>query len=164
MSDRKLIKAKPTDPSTPRLANLFDEFEELMDPFFPVGPVGLIGGSRWNWPSFGLENRVLLPRIDLIDREMELVVKAAVPGFDKDEIEVTVADDQLTLSAKSKRTEESKDELYYHKEIKAQHFLRTIALPTAVDGSKATAGLKDGMLELHLPKTERTTRRTISIK
>lgn len=101
--------------------------------------------------------------MDVVDRDDEVVVRAEVPGFKKDEIEVSVSGDLLTLSGQTGTEGREEKENYYRCEISRGAFTRTIALPAAVDDSKAKASMKDGMLELTLPKVEKSRRRTITI-
>jgi HSP20 family protein len=104
-----------------------------------------------------------LPQVDIVDREADLLVRAAVPGFTKDDIEVTSTNDAVTIRGSS-RTEEKEEGEYYRREIRCEDFLRTIHLPTLVDDTKARATFRDGVLEIVLPKVERAKRHTLKIE
>jgi HSP20 family protein len=124
-------------------------------------------GRRWLRP-FGWERPLaempeFVPSIDVIDREDEVVVRAEVPGYKKEEIEVSVSNSTLTLKGETKSEEKEERGDYYRCEISRGSFTRTIALPAAVDEAKAKASMKDGMLELTLPKLEKAKRHTIAI-
>ena len=103
------------------------------------------------------------PSVDVIDRDDEVVVRAEVPGFRKEDIEVSVSGDMLTLSGKADHEDKEEKGNYYRAEIARSAFSRTIMLPAEVDDSKAKASMRDGVLELTLPKVERSKRRTITI-
>jgi HSP20 family protein len=104
------------------------------------------------------------PSLDVIERDDEVIVRAAVPGMRKQDLEVSVSGTLLTLrsngAAKPPKEEEGE---YYRAEIPRGPFERTLALPAEVDESRARARLKDGVLELTLPKLEKTRRRRIRI-
>lgn len=126
----------------PRPASLFGAFDRLFDDFFPdIGP-----------------------SVDVIDRDDEVVVRAEVPGFRKEDIEISVSGDLLTLSGATSREEKEERGTYYRAEITRGAFSRTLMLPAEVDDSKAKATMRDGLLELRLPKVERSRRRTITIE
>lgn len=137
---------------TPRPTSAFSELDRLFDDFF---------GRRW-MRRFGALS-AFEPDVDIIDRDDEVVVRAALPGFKKEDVEVSVAGTTLTLSGQT--SAEQKEEIgnYYRAEIVRGSFSRTIALPAEVDDANAKAAMKDGVLELALPKLEKSKRRTITI-
>jgi HSP20 family protein len=110
-----------------------------------------------------LAPKSLATSVDVIVRDDEVLVRAELPGYKKEEIEISVSDSSLTLKGetKSEETEEKGD--YYRCEISRGAFSRVIALPAEVDDSKAKASMKDGVLELTLPKREKSKRHAISI-
>jgi HSP20 family protein len=117
------------------------------------------------WPSlFDPGSRLRAPAIDIIDHEKELVVRAEVPGVDKNDLEVSVADRMLTIKATSRSEKEEKGDDYYRQEIRSGAFSRSVLLPTDVDVSKADGRFDAGVLELHLPKVRISERRTIPLK
>jgi HSP20 family protein len=136
---------------------LFSDIDRMFDDFV---------GRRWLRP-FGWERPLAempaVPSVDVIDREEEVVVRAEVPGYKKEEIEISVADSSLTIKGETKTEEKEEKGDYYRCEISRGAFARTVSLPAAVDDSKAKASMKDGMLELTLPKVEKSKRHTISI-
>lgn len=80
-------------------------------------------------------------------------MKAQVPGVNKDDIHLTITENALTVKGEMKE-EAKKDEKNYHRrEFRYGAFVRTIALPTPVQAEKATAQLKDGVLEITMPKS-----------
>jgi len=136
---------------------LFSDMDRMFDDFF---------GRRWMRP-FGLERpfgeMVALPSVDVIDRDDEVVVRAEVPGYKKEDIEISVSNSSLTIKGEMKTEEKEEKGDYYRCEISHGAFTRTVALPADVDDSKAKASMKDGMLELTLPKLEKSKRHTITI-
>jgi HSP20 family protein len=104
------------------------------------------------------------PTLDVIERDDEVVVRAAVAGMKRQDLEVSLSGTLLTLrgagAAKPAKEEEGE---YYRAEIPRGPFERTLALPAEVDDSRAKATLKDGVLELTLPKLDKARRRRIRI-
>lgn len=119
------------------------------EPMIPVLPETFM--ARW-------------PRIDIIDHDHDLVVRAEVPGLSKDDLEISLTEDTVTISGKARKEEKKEEGEYYCSEIVQGEFCRSISLPAGIDGSKAKAMFKDGMLEMTLPKLEKSIRHTVKIE
>jgi HSP20 family protein len=104
-----------------------------------------------------------LPKLDVIDRDNEVVVKAEVPGVKKEDLEISVTGDLFTIKGQTRREEKEEKGDYYRSEVSQGSFSRTVTLPATVDEAGAKAQLKDGMLEVTLPKTEKSKKRAIKI-
>ena len=142
----------------PRLAPFAGDVERMFADFFNRGWLRPLG---WRMPVGEPEGFV--PNIDVIDRDNEVVVRAEVPGYKKDDIEITVSEGTLTLSGCcAMETKEEKAD-YYFSEISRGAFTRTLPLPATVDETKAAATIADGVLELTLPKKEAAKKHTIAI-
>lgn len=112
-----------------------------------------------------LENyEMKFPRIDLVDRENELFVRAEVPGVKKDELDITIADDFLTIVVNRSESKEEKSDRYYRSEVFRGATERSIPLPVDVIAAKAKAELKDGILELVIPKATKVSRHTVEVR
>jgi HSP20 family protein len=92
------------------------------------------------------------PKVDIIQNEKEIVVKADVPGVKKEDINVTVTEDTITLRGEVKTDYEEKKDNYFHSERFYGSYSRTLPLPTLVDGDKAVAKFEDGVLTVTIPK------------
>lgn len=142
----------------------FEEMERLFDDFLPRHWM-----RRWGWPDMGWpawESRMGLrmPRVDVIDRDEAVVIKAELPGVEKDQLDISLTGDSVTIKGETRKEEREEKGDYFRSEIHRGSFTRTIALPAEVDGEKATATFKDGVLELKLPKVAQTTRRKVKIE
>jgi HSP20 family protein len=104
-----------------------------------------------------------LPSLDVIDRDSEVLVRAEIPGINKKDLNISLADNILTI--KGQTNNESKEEKgdYYRHEISCSSFARSVTVPGSLDASKTVANLKDGILEVTLPKVESSKRRNIAI-
>lgn len=152
-----------TQPVMPtRWISPFDEIERMFDEFMGAGlmrPGLLQRGLRPELQAF--EGR--MPRVDVLDRESEFVVRAELPGVDKKDLDISLGENSLTIKASS--SHESKEESgdYYRREISRGSFARTVPLPGTVDSEKVKADFNNGILEITLPKLEQSKRRRIEV-
>jgi HSP20 family protein len=94
------------------------------------------------------------PAVEVAETDGDVTVKMEVPGVEKDQLQLTVADDRLTVRGEVKKESEEKRKNYYRQEIRYGAFQRAVPLPVEVDAAKATAELKNGMLRVTLPKSK----------
>ncbi|MDX2413014.1 MAG: Hsp20/alpha crystallin family protein [Woeseiaceae bacterium] len=102
-------------------------------------------------------------RVDILDREKELIVRAELPGVEKDDVEVTISGDRLTIEAEREFEEEANKDTFYRHELGYGEFMRSIVLPVDVDVEHIKAELKDGILKVVLPKTQAAERHTVEV-
>ena len=124
-----------------------DDWEYFLENFFS-------GQRRGRWareyrPTFS-------PRVDLIDSKKDFVIRADVPGLDRDELDITINSEVVTIKGERKAEESSEDECFYCRESSYGSFERTVALPEKIVTNKAKASLKNGVLKLSLPKAKPT--------
>lgn len=139
------------------LEEMRKDMDRLFDEFFSP-----VGRRRRGWlkPEMG----VIVPNIEMYDRKNEIVLKAELPGVSKEDIDLTITKDSLTLKGEIKKEEEIKEEDYYASERSYGSFTRTIALPAEVDSEKSKAAFKNGVLEIVLPKREEAKPKEIKIE
>jgi HSP20 family protein len=105
-----------------------------------------------------------IPSVDVIENENEIVVKAELPGFKPDDVDIRVEGNVLTIRGEFKQENDNGKEGQYHvKERRSGTFTRSFTLPTNVDTSKANAEFENGVLYLTLPKLEEAKPKKISI-
>ncbi len=104
------------------------------------------------------------PAIDMYQTDNEVVVKAAIPGFKADDVQINVTGDVLTLRGEMKHEEEKKDKAWHIREQRWGTFERSVTLPTDVKADKASADFEDGILTITLPKAEEVKPKTITVK
>ena len=136
----------------------FDPFNELVDDLFKgflVRPLAYDGRGE----------TALRAKVDVAERNGAYVVAAELPGVKKEDIQVTIDGAEVTLAAEVKREREvEKDERVLHTERAYGKVTRSFTLPQEVDEAKAQARLRDGVLELTLPKKAAAQRKQISIQ
>ncbi|HOJ50765.1 MAG TPA: Hsp20/alpha crystallin family protein [Spirochaetota bacterium] len=103
------------------------------------------------------------PLVDIHDDEKNVYIKAEIPGVKKEDIEVTIKDNVLTIKGEKKEEKEEKDKKKYVKECVYGSFERTFVVPE-VDADKAKAEFKDGVLNITIPKKEEKKGKSISIE
>lgn len=131
--------------------------EELFqEPFFAVAPM------RMNGPGKGSVDAGNLP-LDIAETEREVVVRATVPGFTREQISVEVSEGVLRIVAEQTEETEQGDTRYHRRERRIDTLARAVRLPVAVREDGAQAALKDGVLTLTLPKFEKPQPRKIAI-
>jgi len=142
-----------------RMLSPFEGFDRMFDEFLGRG---WMRPFRRDWLAFP-EFEMTIPKVDVIDRDEEVVVRAEVPSVKKEDIEISISGNMVTIKGETKKEEKEEKGDYYRAEISRGSFSRMVSLPADVDESKAKASLKDGVLELTLPKIEKAKRRTIKV-
>lgn len=125
-----------------------DEMDRLMERI--LGPRESI--VRWpvfKWPE---EVEAIYPTVDIYEDEASVTLKAEMPGMGKDEIDVQIADNAVTIAGEKKTEEKVERKDYYRMERSYGSFKRVLPLPAEVDAEKVKASFKDGILELKMPK------------
>ncbi len=102
--------------------------------------------------------------MDIIEKGDDLVIRAEVPGIERDAIEVKLEDNTLILSGERVRETEADDTRAYRRERVYGSFVRSFSLPKTVDATHISATYKNGVLEITIPKVEEAKPRKIDIK
>ena len=139
-----------------RLSEEMDRaFDRIMEDFGPRMPRLLGRGRELLRREAGLIPAEWSPRVDVLRREGQLVVRADIPGLARDDLKVEVTDELLTIQGERTREKEEKEAGYAYRECDYGSFYRAIPLPEGVDASKATAEFRDGVLEVAMPASPR---------
>jgi HSP20 family protein len=154
------IAKKATSPAPLRLvpaSDLIDRMERMYDQIarraFEIfeNDGRIFGRDMENW--FKAESELLHPvHVDVSESDKDLSVRAEVPGFAANELEISLEGSRLTISGKRESKKERKEKKTVYEEHCSDQLLRVVMLPAPVDAAKAEATLKDGVLELKLPK------------
>jgi HSP20 family protein len=111
-----------------------------------------------------LEGRSGAPAIDMYQTGDEVVVKAAIPGFKADDVQINVTGDVLTMRGELRQESENQEKSWQMREQRWSSFERSIILPTQVVADQARAEFEDGILTITLPKAEESRPKTITVK
>jgi len=144
---------------TPTLP-LFREMEEVADRlnrFF--GARGRVNGDKeplivTDW----------MPAVDIQETETEYLLKAELPEVRKEDVKVSVENGVLRVEGERKQETEEKGKKFHRVERSYGSFLRTFMVPPDAEESKVAADFKDGILKVHLPKTEKPRPKAIEVK
>lgn len=158
-------KEKATKSITPRrpfmgLTGWERDMDRMLEDFF---------GRRtrpW-WPERWFrtdEMELRPPTVDVFEEKDDIVVKAELPGIEKDNIDVNLTDRTLTIKGEKKKEEDIKEENYYRAERSYGSFLRTLELPNEVRAEKVKATFNNGILEVRMPKTEEAKAKEVKVK
>ncbi|MCX7917242.1 MAG: Hsp20/alpha crystallin family protein [bacterium] len=142
----KLAKWNPIK----EVLDLRDDFDRLIDRFF----------SR----DFEIWEGVRAFDVDIYEDEDNVIVKAEIPGMNKEDISVSLTEDTITISGKKAEEKKVEKENYYRKEIRTGSFSRSFTLPCGVDKEKVKAVYKNGILEITLPKLEKEKTKEVKIE
>jgi len=148
-----LIRYQPTELSTwtptDRMATLRDEMNRLFDFSWPSRDTGLLSG--WS------------PPLDVFEEKDNFFVVCELPGMKKEEIDITVRDNTLSISGERKVATECKEGQVFRSERYFGKFQRSVTLPATVDAKKVHATYKDGVLHIELPKSEEAKQKHIEV-
>ena len=142
----------------------FDEMDRLFEDFFPRGWMQPMRRQWPEWVELGAPFEGRTPKVDVLEQDEAVVVRAELPGVDKDNLDISLTEDSVTISATTKQESEEEKGDYHRREISQGSFSRTVALPVAVQGDQAKASFNDGVLELTLPKAAPAKRHNIKVE
>jgi HSP20 family molecular chaperone IbpA len=135
------------------IQTMFDEMRRaLNEPFLPLLPYAhnsLLSFPRFEWPISKL------PSVDLADRGKEFVITVDLPGYTKEDVDIRVTEHWVQIKAESKKIkeEENRAKNYIQKERYYSSFARVIPFPESVTSSGSRATMKNGVLEITVPKS-----------
>lgn len=140
------------EPTFKSLTELKNEMDRIFESFF---------GERL--PTFK-EEFSFSPAIEVSETDNEIIVKAAVPGVDKKDLNISILDNNLIIKGEVKREKEEKKKNYYKQEIAYGSFSRTIPLPAEVKVDEIKANMKNGVVTITIPKSEKAKAKEITVE
>ena len=147
--------AAPAGTSLRGLLPLFDrDFDSLFNLRWPRFP------AVAELPGFGGAQPM---NVDVLDRETDVCVRAELPGYRKEDIDVSLQNNTVTIKAALSKDTRSEEGDYHRREIVRGSVTRTVSLPAEVEADQAKAELRDGVLEVILPKSRHSPRQKVEI-
>jgi len=161
MSDKKISKTS-NEPERGYLA-AFKDLENRIENMFR---------DMWKKPfhhkefpdTFSFNALSKMPRVDVVDRDKEIFVKAELPGFDKDDLDISIADRQLVIKAKTCKEEKEEKGDYLKQEIRSNEVYRSVLLPAETEDEKIKTSFRNGVLKLTIPKQKGSQRKQIKVE
>ena len=114
-----------------------------------------------DWPGFRCN---WAPAVDISENDQNIVVRAEIPGINKDDVRLTVNNGTLTITGEKKQEKNDEKYNYCRNERMYGSFCRSFSLPSTIDSSKIKANYKDGILSISLPKVEAAKPKEIAIE
>jgi HSP20 family protein len=136
-----------------------EEMEKRLSTIFGRAPVVTSGEKKE-----ALTVAEWSPLVDITEDDKEYLIKAELPEMKKEEIKISVHEDVLSISGERKYEKEEKGKKYHRVERAYGSFVRSFTLPEDADASKINAEYKEGVLKLHLPKSEKAKPKAIEVK
>jgi HSP20 family protein len=140
-------------------ARELDELQHRLATMFGRAPVRTPGAKEE-----ALTVAEWAPLVDIVEHDNEYLIKAELPEVKKDDVKVTVQDEVLTITGERTFEKEEKGRKYHRVERAYGRFARSFSLPEDADGNAVAAEFKDGVLKVHLPKSERAKPKSIEVK
>ena len=164
MADKKTNdpgKKEPMEIMKPQkgLVSPFEEMERWFEEAFRRPFYAPSWMPKFKLPEFGMS----YPTVDIYEDGNDVIVKAELPGMKKQDIDVSISDDVITISGEKKSEEKVEKKDYYRLERSYGSFTRTLRLPAETQTDKAKASFTDGILEVRMPKTEAALQKTKKI-
>jgi HSP20 family protein len=139
--------------------SLMNRFAEEVDRIFENFGMGRMAPRSAGVMKPRAENALWSPQIEMFERDGKLMVRADLPGLKKDNIQIEISDDALTIQGERREEQEENREGFYRSERSYGSFFRRIPLPEGVNADNAQATFNDGVLEITLPAPELPQRR-----
>ena len=138
------------------------------DPFRQMEDVFDRYSKALSWPRLGGQEIMTggdwAPRVDISETEKEFTIKAEIPDVKKDEVKISVDNGVLSIQGERKQEKEEKGKKFHRVERYYGSFTRSFTLPDNVDETKIEASFKDGMLNIQIPKSEKSKPKAIDVK
>jgi HSP20 family protein len=142
------VKEKPNGYPPQRMRN---EFKALQDRLFD------------SWPTLfeTISDRELFWSLDMTETDKELVVRAEIPGFEPAELDVELRNNHLIIKAEKKPETDERDKGF---NFAKRRYDRIVALPVKIEPTKVEATYRNGVLEVHMPKSEEAKSHRVPVK
>ena len=146
----------------------FDPFRDVFKPMMDIRTdldrlFGDFFGRRGVAPVEAPEYAVV-PAIEVSETDNDIMVKAALPGVDKNDVKVEIVGDKLNIHAEVKKEKKEEKENLLAQELYYGSFTRVVALPCEVQADKAKGELKNGIMIIRIPKSEQVKAKAVSIE
>jgi HSP20 family protein len=139
------------------MAERFDDLERRMSSLF--SDLGITNGSNSQNMPMRMESGRFTPTLDIGENEEEYNIHLDVPGIDRDDIEIEVMDNSLRIRGQRDESREMDGEDFVRRERRFGQFSRSLTLPPEIDRDKIFAEYRNGVLDVHLPKSAESSKR-----
>jgi HSP20 family protein len=130
------------------------EFEDFFNRYSRLSNRGLLRSDQTEW----------MPTANISETDKEYLIKAELPEVKREDVKVTLENGVITISGERRQEKQAKDENEIRVESFYGSFCRSFSLPDNIDEGGVHAESKDGMLKVHIPKTENAKQKSINVK
>lgn len=148
---------KPTAQGFNPITELRDELGNFLSHWMPRTMDSAWDNGGWPFAQGA-------PAVDVEDRDAEIVVRAELPGMEKDQIQLEVDNGKLLIKGEKRREHETGDARFHRRECSYGRFERVVSLPDEVESGRADATYHNGVLTVRLPKTGQSRRKRIEVR
>jgi HSP20 family protein len=155
------IVRRPEGTVIPRAAGVVDPFD-VMREMLSLDPLRALFGS-----AMGLQQmpaHTFMPHFEVRETDDSYVFKADIPGVKDEDLDITLAQNRLTISGKREMEQRNENDRFYAVERSYGNFTRTFTLPTDIDQARVDAELKEGVLTLRIPKSPEQQPKKVQVK
>jgi len=142
----------------------WDPFRELQDMSDRLGRVfarpemrSATGNEALTFPDWA-------PAVDIAETPEEFLIKAEIPGVKKEDVKVSFSDDTIRIEGERKQEKEEHGKKYHRVERSYGSFVRTFIVPNGVNEGAMSAEFKEGVLQVHLPKSNKPAPKSVEVK
>ncbi len=144
--------------------SLHKEMDRLFDDFWKGSQRhSMLTGPWHSTMATPWAHTEVMPRVDETEDEKAFHIQVELPGMDREDVDITLANGMLTIRGEKKREDEEKGKDYYRKERSFGAFRRTLPIPAEVNEAGIEASFKKGVLFIELPKTEEARKKVTHI-
>ena len=136
---------------------VLEEIQGRLNRFFNESPLRTVPGEGVFFADWA-------PPVDVEETDKEYLIKAELPEVKKEDVKVQMLDGVLTIEGERKQEKEEKGKKFHKMERSYGKFVRQFSLPTEIEPAKIQAEFKDGMLNVHLPKTAEAKPKAVDVK
>jgi len=133
-------------------------------PWFPYEFLEEMGDAFKDYHRLPAKTTPMILPADVYETAKTVEVKLPIAGIDPEKVDISVKDNILTVKGKSEKKTEVEEKNYYRKEIRTGSFHRTLPLPVAVIGDKASATSEHGILRISIPKAAESKKKPVKVK
>jgi len=161
---KSLAKVEPNASSwVSAPTDLMRRFRDEMDRVFEDLGFNNLANALPGGENFGLA--LWSPQVEIFNREGQFIIRADLPGLDKDDVKVDLTDDSITIEGERKQEHEENREGYYRSERSYGRFYRSVPLPEGLNADTAQANFRNGVLEItfEAPRRVESKRRKLEV-
>ena len=156
-----IIRRQEGSSVVPRTGGGFDPFD-VMREMLSLDPLRALFGSSLGLQQMPMQN--FMPHFEVRETDDAYIFRADLPGVKDDDLDITLAQNRLTVSGKREMEQRNEQDRYYAVERAYGSFTRTFTLPTDIDVDRVDADLKDGVLSLKIPKSAEQQPKKVQVK